>query len=284
MKNSYLLQSVIGLKCVQPPFFMKCETYCTASSYDITGLRRDLASSYKTTLYKDVLHVEVPHPSYMAHVFFFPYGVTVCWGLSEAEVISFLEKTLPVSDEPLDTPEEDEYIFTIGDQAKISKNEIFLPAADTLSLIALSHGLAQSVKLEAFESTVQKTYNNSKHIPIALSKAGGIPLSRREIRRMMGQLFLERNSINLQWDVLDTPEFFWQNLQLEPLYTMVSSHLDIENRVKVLNQRLEIVHELFEMLGNEVNHQHSSRLEWTIIILIVVEVVIMLTKDVFKVL
>ena len=61
---------------------------------------------------------------------------------------------------------------------------------------------------------------------------------------MMGHLFLERNSMNLQWDVLDTPEFFWQNLQLEPFYTMVSNHLDIENRVNVLNQRLDIVHEL----------------------------------------
>ncbi len=260
---------------------MKCETYCTASSYDIIALKRELSPNYPTTLYKDVLHVEVPHPSYVAHVFYFPYGVTVCWGLDEKEVDAFLKDADKVADEPLDHYEKDEYVFSIGDQARINKNEIFLPAADTLSLIALSHGLAQSVKLEAFESTVQKTYNNSKHIPIALSKAGGIPLSRKEIRRMMGQLFLERNSINLQWDVLDTPEFFWQNLQLEPLYTMVSSHLDIENRVKVLNQRLDIVHELFEMLGNELNHQHSSRLEWTIIILIVVEVVIMLTKDVF---
>jgi uncharacterized Rmd1/YagE family protein len=32
------------------------------------------------------------------------------------------------------------------------------------------------------------------------------------------------------------------------------------------------VHELFEMLGNELNHQHSSRLEWTIIWLIIIEV------------
>jgi len=220
----------------------------------------------------------------MAHVFYFPYGVTVCWGLDPDEVKSFLEEAVQVADEPLDKPERDEYLFSIGEQARIIKNEIFLPVIDTLSLIALSHGLAQSVKLEAFESAVQKTYNNSKHIPTALAKAGGIPLSRKEIRRMMGQLFLERNSINLQWDVLDTPEFFWQNLQLEPLYTMVSNHLDIENRVNVLNQRLDIVHELFEMLGNELNHQHSSRLEWTIIILIVIEVVLILMKDVFKVL
>ena len=64
---------------------------------------------------------------------------------------------------------------------------------------------------------------------------------------------------------------------------MVSNHLDIENRVTVLNQRLDIVHELFEMLGNELNHQHSSRLEWTIICLIVIEVMLTLLRDVFEV-
>jgi uncharacterized Rmd1/YagE family protein len=44
-----------------------------------------------------------------------------------------------------------------------------------------------------------------------------------------------------------------------------------------------VIHELFEMLGNELNHQHSSRLEWTIIGLIVMEVFLTLLRDVFRV-
>ena len=54
---------------------------------------------------------------------------------------------------------------------------------------------------------------------------------------------------------------------------MIANHLDLETRIEVLNQRLDIVHDLFEMLGNELNHQHSSKLEWIIIWLIVIEVV-----------
>ncbi len=109
-------------------------------------------------------------------------------------------------------------------------------------------------------------------------------LSRREIRRKMGELFIERNSINLHVDVLDVPEFFWEYSELEPLYAMTANYFDLETRVEVLNQRLDVIHELFEMLGNELNHQHSSRLEWTIIILIIVEVVLTLLRDVFRVL
>jgi uncharacterized Rmd1/YagE family protein len=59
---------------------------------------------------------------------------------------------------------------------------------------------------------------------------------------------------------------------------MIANHLDLETRVEVLNQRLDIVHDLFEMLGNELNHQHSSKLEWIIIWLIVIEVMLNLAQ------
>ena len=81
--------------------------------------------------------------------------------------------------------------------------------------------------------------------------------------------------------MLDTPEFFWEHPELEPFYRRTSHYLDITKRVEALNRRLNVVHELFEILRNELNHQYSSRLEWTIIILIVIEVVVTLMVDLF---
>src|SRR5262249_46265875 len=115
-----------------------------------------------------------------------------------------------------------------------------------------------------------------------LAARGKIRLSKKEIRRKMGALFIERNSINLYFDVLDTPEFFWEHAELEPLYTMTATYLDIEARVRALNQRLDIVHELFDMLVTELNHQHSSKLELTIIWLICIEVGLSILQNVFR--
>jgi len=98
----------------------------------------------------------------------------------------------------------------------------------------------------------------------------------------MGELFIERNSINLHSDILDKPEFFWVYPEVEPVYTMIANYLDLSPRVEVLNQRLGVVHELFDMLNSELNHQQTSRLEWIIIILIFIEVGITLMKDVFR--
>jgi uncharacterized Rmd1/YagE family protein len=262
---------------------MDCRAYCTASAYQIKALFENFKQiGAKVTLYRDVVHFAIPGEM-RGEIYYFPYGAAVFWGLRHEQCLDYLEQIKEFEQQPIEEIEMDEFTYTIGDNPKIVEDEIILPNLDVLTLLAVSHGLAQSVKLETFESALRKTFNNTKHIPEDLAKHGKISLSRKEIRRKMGQLFIERSSINLHVDVLDTPDFFWEYSELEPLYAMTANYLDLETRVEVLNQRLDVIHELLEMLGNELNHQHSSRLEWTIIILIVMEVSLTLLKDVFRV-
>lgn len=260
---------------------MDCRAYCSASAYQIKSLYESLRQRGAIVhLYRDVIHCVVPEES-VGDIFYFPYGAAVFWGMTLEKCRYYLESIRKFEENSLEEIETDEFSFVIGNAAKIVDDEIILPNSDVLSRLAISHGLAQSVKLGTFENAVRKTFDHTKHIPEDLAKHGHISLSRKEIRRKMGELFIERNSINLHVDVLDTPEFFWEYSELEPLYAMTANYLDLETRVEVLNQRLHVIHELFEMLGNELNHQHSSRLEWIIIGLIVTEVVLTLLKDVF---
>ena len=90
---------------------------------------------------------------------------------------------------------------------------------------------------------------------------GKISLDRTEISKKIGQLFIERNSVNLYSDILDTPEFFWEQEQFQTFYHRIYSYLEIGKRVAVLNKRLDIMKELFEMLGAELQDRHSSNLE-----------------------
>jgi uncharacterized Rmd1/YagE family protein len=61
----------------------------------------------------------------------------------------------------------------------------------------------------------------------------------------------------------------------------MNHYLDVNKRVDILNRRLNLLHELFGILSDALNHQHSARLEWTIIVLIVIEVVLGLMRDIF---
>jgi uncharacterized Rmd1/YagE family protein len=267
-----------------------CSAFCTASTYDLKNFIEDLRTKYKCTSFRDVVHVEIPTlestkgtSSILCTALYFDYGVMVCWGLEKEKAREYLKLVKNFEHQPLEEAETDEFTYVYGESSKIVEDEIILPHQDILTKLAVSHGIAQSVKLGTFENALHKSYEESKHIPEALARKGRIPLSRKEIRRKMGDLFIERNSINLHVNVLDTPEFFWEYPELDSLYKMIANYLDISTRVEVLNQRLDVVHELFEMLGNELNHQHSSRLEWTIIWLIIIEVVLSLLRDVFRV-
>ena len=112
-------------------------------------------------------------------------------------------------------------------------------------------------------------------------------MSQRAISKEIGALFIERNLVNLHSDILDTPEYFWNDDQWEPAYQRTGQYLDMEGRVDLLNKRLEIIKELLEMFATQLENQHASRLEWIIIVLITIEVVIqvvwnILIKDILK--
>jgi uncharacterized Rmd1/YagE family protein len=257
---------------------MRVVAYCMSTGFNTNKLLSYLKSNYAAMRIREVLHVQLS-----GDVFLFPFGAMVCWGLTEEHEHRLLAEIKPFEHQRLDTIEEDIFHYTYGDQAKIEDDEIILPNHDSLTKLAFSHGLAQSVKLSVFEQTIQKTIHLTKELPEHLAKQGSIKLSRHDIRRMMGRLFIDRSSINLHQELLDTPEFFWEHSELEPYYALIAHYLDRERRVNVLNQRLRIVQELFDMLAAELNHQHSSRLEWTIIWLIVIEVLLHVITDILKV-
>lgn len=263
---------------------MECCAYCTASNYAIKPFYEAMRTTRKATLYRDVVHVAINKDVQAGDAFFFSFGVAVFWGIPKITAMQFLQtEMLPFELQHIEDQESDEFTFIYGESAKIIEDEIILPNDEMLTKLALSYGIAQSVKMGTFETKLQKIFNTSRQIPENLAKQGRISLSRSEIRRKMGELFIERTSINLHMDVLDTPEFFWEYPELESLYKLMASYLDLRPRLEVLNQRLDVIHGLFEMLGSELNHSHSSRLEWIIIILIIIEVVVSFLRDVFQI-
>lgn len=261
---------------------MRCTTYCTASAYDLPRLFQSLQKFGSSQLFRDCIHIIIKEDKrHKGDIFYFAYGCVVLWGFTDEEEQSILSSLKEFEKDTLPKPEMDEFTFAYGDAMQIEEDEIVLQTKNMLTKLAISHGLAQSVKLTTFEETIQKTIDKTKQLPEALASKGKISLSRKEISQKMGELFIERNFINIHTEILDTPEFFWNYPELEPFYRRTAHYLDVTKRVEVLNKRLTVIHELFEILSNELNHQHSSRLEWTIIILIVIEIVIAVLRDLF---
>ena len=65
--------------------------------------------------------------------------------------------------------------------------------------------------------------------------------------------------VNLVSPILDTPEIFWSEPSLEPLYSAIRGYLEISQRVELLNQRCAVISDLLDMLKEHLNSTHGKR-------------------------
>ena len=178
--------------------------------------------------------------------------------------------------EHLEVCETEQFNYTLAQEGELTIHNDMLTLSDKnpLCRLALSHAFAQSTKLGFFEDNAQKVIQENSYISKKLAATGKIPLSRNKLAKLRGVLFDTSSDISLHFNLLDTPEFFWDYPELETYYFKLAKYLDLTPRIDLLNHKLATIHELLAMLASEQHHKHSSFLEWFIIILIMIDIVI----------
>lgn len=254
---------------------MRCATYCTADSYKIRDLFNHFQLQAKTVnMHDHVLQLSIDDKT----AFFFPYGCVSFWNFDEALEHEILHGITPFHEGEPHELHQDKVSFMQGDETAFDEenDRVILASDDPLLKLSLSHGFTQSVKLAHFEVVVDEAVENLGNHPDQLAKQGKISLSRKKLSQKIGQLFAVRHNINLHSDILDTPEYFWRRPKFEAFYQMSIDFLDLPVRIEILNKRLDVLREFYEILSNELNHHHSMRVEIIITLLIAVEVVMAL--------
>lgn len=85
-----------------------------------------------------------------------------------------------------------------------------------------------------------------------------------------------KNSIVDNLYILDDPNLVWDNDDLDVLNRLLKVNFDINTRFKDLDYRLQIVENNLTLFIDVLNVRKSSRLEWTIVILILIEILLAL--------
>ncbi|XP_068040705.1 required for meiotic nuclear division protein 1 homolog isoform X3 [Anomalospiza imberbis] len=177
-------------------------------------------------------------------------------------------------------------IFFFRGQSKLHKGQILLNSeldSDEVVLqkFAFSNALCLSVKLAIWESLLDNFVESIQSIPEILKSRRKVKLSHADVMQKIGELFALRHRINLSSDLLITPDFYWDREKLEELYDKTCQFLNINRRVKVMNEKLQHCMELTDLMRNHLNEKHALRLEWMIVILITIEVLFELARVVF---
>lgn len=269
---------------------------CTAESYNLKRILSSFIPIFPGTfkLLDDVVYVKIPRGKEYgvagAEAFVFDDGCFVIWGpqreisviysvfreqLQEFEAGGLQHDDIETeslrfdisADESFQAAIESEVIhLKYSGRPEDYKNNI-IPAK-----LAYSNGLAASVKLATIESALDKHIEMFRPIPRDIAAGRKLQVGRSQVLCMIGDLLKIRADLNLHSELMDTPEIYWSEFQLEKLYDNMTRVLDIKQRVQVLNKKLDYANELATVLRSHLSEEHNLKLEWMIIILIAVEV------------
>ncbi|POR32252.1 Sad1-interacting factor 3 [Tolypocladium paradoxum] len=253
-----------------------------------------------------------PDAKNFAEMFVYSYGVVVFWNFTEHQEKDILadltfadaEDGISLLTRPLeqDDFETEEFHFEYSPDVKRPRvfNDMItlLPRSDHMIKLTISHAIAQSTKLCFFEERMSETMLDAQHVPKTLALTGELNMTRTEIVKILGRLFKSRVDINLcritlccsndvdgeltrilASNILDVPNFFWDSEPtLHPLYEAVREYLEIDPRIKVLNERCRVFLDLAEILSDSVADAKMSAITWIIIILIIVSILVTVTE------
>ncbi|KAB0790998.1 hypothetical protein PPYR_02798 [Photinus pyralis] len=260
--------------------------YATAEEYDLESLAAGLKMQnlYATSkVDNNALHALAKYQidAEPREIFFFREGSVVLWNVSDLEsgnVIGFLkpyEQNAYSEKLVLGECETMNYHHQVeGKPSALEESGDFIVPFERnlLDKYTFSNSLALSVKLSIWEAMLDEYIDSIEYVTEDLKSGKKIKMSREEVLRKHGELFALRHLINLSSDLLDTPDFYWDRDQYERLYVQTCGYFNINRRTKVMNEKLNHCIELVELLSSHLSDEHHTRLEWMIIVLIMVEV------------
>lgn len=247
-------------------------SYKFSENFSYKEITHNAIESFRAKVLKDAIIIQKDG----GQAFIFKYGIAILWDIKDE---ALLFKTLSSTSATCKNSEELHFKHTTDQPIKIEMDTIHIDNLDELTMLSVSYAIAQSLKLGEFEDAMLESLSETEHIPHELAKKGRVSMKRKEIAKERGRLFLTKSRIYLHFELLDTPEFFWEYPELENYYLATRKYLEIQPRIEILNRKLNILQEILGILADEQHHKYSSLLEWIIIILIAVEIVIFVFYD-----
>jgi uncharacterized Rmd1/YagE family protein len=212
------------------------------------------------------------------------FGVAVMVGLSpleEDDVLKQVKVRVIGSHEPIDdetaileiAPEHDDKIPPGG--------AIEIKDLSAERLLVVADALAKSVSLGRDEREVNAVFDIVEPFAADLARKGRPPWKRRAMLRLIGQTLLVQHRVSGRVAVEEKPDVLWDRPDLERLYARLEDEYELKERAGTLSRKLATIVETARTLTDIIDADRATRLEATIVILIVAEIVITIGQIVF---
>lgn len=217
------------------------------------------------------------HVGQSGFVAIFRFGVAVLVGLTPLEEEDFLSKIKlrvmgkreRVDDETamiaISSAHEDKIPPGGPIQTREFSEDRFLVVADAL---------AKSVSLTRDEREVNAVFDVIEPFAARLALTGSPPWKRRAMLRLIGQALLVQHRVSGRVAVEEKPDVLWDRPDLERLYARLEDEYELKERAGTLKRKLDVIVETARALTDIIDADRATRLEATIVVLILAEIAI----------
>lgn len=207
----------------------------------------------------------------------FRFGVVVLYDVMPVEEVAFLGHLTAFVTDPIEHGECEELTLRIMPDAKegFVENELIVPSRDLPTLQAVAHVLAKAVLLEDYERRVGETFDRIEPLAERMRHGRGVRQARGLVRHI-GETLLTQHRMVGRAEVGEKPDILWERPDLERLYARLEQEYEIRERQVALDRKIQLIGQTAETLLDLLQSQRTLRVEWYIVILIVVEIVLTL--------
>ncbi len=209
------------------------------------------------------------------------FGVAVLIGLSPVEEDDFLRQIRPrVSGERGRSDDETTVLELSADGTdRIAPGgPIMMMDLSPHRLLVVADALAKNVSLERDEREANGVLEKIEPFAIDLSRTGRPPGTRRAILRLIGHALLVQHRLSGRVAIEEKPDVLWDRPDLERLYARVEDEYELKERTVTLKRKLDVIVETARAMTDVIEADRATRLEATIVLLIVAEIALTLIQ------
>lgn len=212
------------------------------------------------------------------------FGVAVLVGLSPVEEDHFLRQIRPRVSGERDRVDDETAILEVSPEGadQISPGgAIHMKDLSPPRLLVVADGLAKNVSLARDEREVNAVLEVIEPFAVGLSRTGRPPSTRRAMLRLIGQALLVQHRVSGSVAVEEKPDVLWDRPDLERLYARVEDEYELRERTLTLKRKIQVIEETARALTDVIDADRATRLEATVVLLIVAEIMLTLAQMIF---
>jgi uncharacterized Rmd1/YagE family protein len=208
----------------------------------------------------------------------FRYGVVVLFDVPPLDEAAFLRNLQPLIGDPLEEPGVESLRLVIDPDAPEGVEQDHVVISDTRleRLQTVADILAKSVVLGHYEEHIAQTFDRVEPLAAELERSGRARQAARQLTRQIGATLLGLHRMVGRVEVGEKPETLWEYPDLERLYVRLEGEYEIRERQVAIERKLEVIARTVETLLDLLQARRSLRVEWYIVLLIVVEILLTL--------